>query len=172
MKFKQFMEMAKNYRGETEYTSFSAWRKALRSAWPNVAIEGDRDIANASVDGKHVGEWDGGVGSINNDAHKRVVGLNQQPRDLQGFSQSIINDPFDSTLRLIFADWLEETGKSVESAILRSDKPIFSIDNTPLTWEQLLQVKNLYTSKILVNNTPLSKYKIINALIMMIADKK
>jgi len=66
-KFKSVLSESVNHLGETEYTSYKSWLSALRRKYPvGLTIDGDRDIAGASVDGKFVGEWDGAVGSITN----------------------------------------------------------------------------------------------------------
>ncbi len=66
-KFKSVLSESVNHLGETEYTSYKSWLSALRRKYPvGLKIDGDKDIAGASVDGKFVGEWDGAVGSITN----------------------------------------------------------------------------------------------------------
>lgn len=66
-KFKSVLSESVNHLGETEYTSYKSWLSALRRKYPvGLTIDGDRDIAGASVDGKFVGEWDGAVGYITN----------------------------------------------------------------------------------------------------------
>jgi len=63
-KFKKILTENKNHLGEPTYQLYSSWIRALRKRYPNVRIEGDKDIANA-FDGKiSVGEWDGVEGSI------------------------------------------------------------------------------------------------------------
>lgn len=61
--FAQYIEM-RNHLGEVEYGSWGAWMKALKQQFPNVTIEGDKDIASAFVGKTGVGEWDGMVGVI------------------------------------------------------------------------------------------------------------
>lgn len=64
-KFKSVLSESVNHLGETEYTSYKSWLQGLKRKYPTgLTIDGDRDIAGASVDGKFVGEWDGAVGSI------------------------------------------------------------------------------------------------------------
>ena len=66
-KFKSVLSESVNHLGETEYSSYASWLRALKLKYPaGLKIDGDRDIAGASVDGKFVGEWDGAVGSITN----------------------------------------------------------------------------------------------------------
>jgi hypothetical protein len=65
---------AKNYLGETEYTTWKSWKAAVKKANPAAWIEGDEDIAQAMVgpkpykrgETKSIGEWGGDVGSIFN----------------------------------------------------------------------------------------------------------
>lgn len=61
--FTEYLE-ARNHLGEMQYNSWNAWMKALKTMYSNVTFEGDKEIANAFVDGKGVGEWDGVVGII------------------------------------------------------------------------------------------------------------
>lgn len=64
-KFKSVLSESVNHLGETEYSSYASWLRALRLKYPaGLKIDGDKDIAGASVNGKFVGEWDGAVGSI------------------------------------------------------------------------------------------------------------
>lgn len=66
-KFKSVLSESVNHLGETEYSSYASWLRALKLKYlAGLKIDGDRDIASASVDGKFVGEWDGAVGSITN----------------------------------------------------------------------------------------------------------
>jgi len=53
-----------NHLGEREFNSWHGWLRALRAKYPNVQIEGDKDIAHATADGKTIGEWDGVVGVL------------------------------------------------------------------------------------------------------------
>lgn len=64
------VQEAKNHMGETEYNTWSGWRAACKKVNPDYKIEGDKDIAQAMVDGKSIGEWDGEKGSVFDDAHK------------------------------------------------------------------------------------------------------
>jgi hypothetical protein len=63
---------AKNHMGETEYTTYSGWKAACRKAGA-TEFDGDRDICQAKKDGKGVGEWDGAVGTVYDDAHKKAA---------------------------------------------------------------------------------------------------
>lgn len=64
-KFKSILSESVNHLGETEYHTYKSWLQGLKRKYPTgLTIDGDRDIAGASVDGKFVGEWDGAVGSI------------------------------------------------------------------------------------------------------------
>lgn len=65
MKLHDLVE-AKNHMGESEYTTFASWKRAIKAAYPSATFEGDQDIANAKADGKGVGEWDGAVGCVYN----------------------------------------------------------------------------------------------------------
>ena len=64
---------AKDEHGNTIFTSFGAWRSAVKTAFPDMWLDGDRDIANAMIGprpyarGKtiSVGEWDGSTGYVN-----------------------------------------------------------------------------------------------------------
>jgi hypothetical protein len=58
--------------GETEYTTYSGWKAACRKAGA-TEFDGDRDICQAKKDGKGVGEWDGAVGTVYDDAHKKAA---------------------------------------------------------------------------------------------------
>lgn len=62
---------AKNHMGETEYNTYSGWKAACRKAGADD-FEGDRDICQAKKGGKGVGEWDGAVGTVYDDAHKKA----------------------------------------------------------------------------------------------------
>ena len=179
--FHAFIE-ARNGRGETEYRGYAAWRKALKSAWPNVMIDGDKDIANAFADGKGIGEWDGEVGTIHGDAHKRIIRLNNQPPDMGTFMRDIAQNPSDTFRRMVFADWVDERGHASEAEILRSNKPIFSVQQPVvrpylnslmnlmmLNWDQLIEVlktKRYPLNSVFVNHSvSLSKYPIVQDLI-------
>ena len=62
----------KNHMGETEYSSWSSWRAAVKKHFPDFWIDGDKEIANAMIgpkpfkkgETKSVGEWDGEKGVI------------------------------------------------------------------------------------------------------------
>jgi hypothetical protein len=54
----------KNHMDETEYTTWDSWRKACRKANSEVTFEGDKDIAQALVGKRSIGEWDGAVGTV------------------------------------------------------------------------------------------------------------
>lgn len=62
---------AKNHMGETEYNTYSGWRAACKRAGADE-FDGDRDICQAKKGGKGVGEWDGAVGTVYDDAHKKA----------------------------------------------------------------------------------------------------
>jgi hypothetical protein len=66
-----YIAEAKNHMGETEYTTYSAWRAACRRAGADE-FDGDKDICQAKKSGKGVGEWDGAVGTVYDDAHKKA----------------------------------------------------------------------------------------------------
>lgn len=54
-----------NHLGEKQYNTFRGWVVAVKKADPAAKISGDKDIAGAvGSDGKHIGEWDGSVGSV------------------------------------------------------------------------------------------------------------
>lgn len=63
---------AANHLGETEYTTYSSWKRACKASFPECWIDGDQDIASAMVgpkpyvrgETKGVGEWDGDVGVV------------------------------------------------------------------------------------------------------------
>ncbi len=63
---------AKNHMGETEYNTYSGWRAACKRAGADK-FDGDRDICQALKGGKGVGEWDGAVGTVYDDAHKKAA---------------------------------------------------------------------------------------------------
>ena len=78
-KFKSVLSESVNHLGETEYSSYASWLRALKLKYPaGLKIDGDRDIAGASVDGKFVGEWDGAIGSIT----KKVNTVSEAANDL------------------------------------------------------------------------------------------
>ncbi|KAI9549434.1 hypothetical protein GHT06_001834 [Daphnia sinensis] len=77
----------KNHMGETEYSSYSTWKMACRKAGAN-SFDGDRDICQALKDGKGVGEWDGIVGSVYDNAHKAKKV--EEGKGMMGASSSII----------------------------------------------------------------------------------
>lgn len=60
------MGEALNHLGEREFQTYEGWKAAVKKMYPNMSIEGNKDIAQASVGGKGVAEWDGAVGSIYN----------------------------------------------------------------------------------------------------------
>lgn len=60
---------SKNHMGETEYQTYSAWRRAIKKAHPDAWFDGDADICQAMVgpkdnSAKGVGEWGGDTGSV------------------------------------------------------------------------------------------------------------
>ncbi len=63
---------AKNHMDETEYNTYSGWRAACKRAGADK-FDGDRDICQALKGGKGVGEWDGAVGTVYDDAHKKAA---------------------------------------------------------------------------------------------------
>jgi hypothetical protein len=67
----RYVVEAKNHMGETEYNTYSGWRAACKKAGADE-FEGDRDICQAKKGGKGVGEWDGAVGTVYDDAHKKA----------------------------------------------------------------------------------------------------
>ena len=67
---KQGVAEAKNHMGETEYNTYSGWRAACKRAGADQ-FDGDRDICQALSNGTGVGEWDGVVGTVYDDAHKK-----------------------------------------------------------------------------------------------------
>jgi len=78
-KFKSVLSESVNHLGETEYSSYASWLRALKLKYPaGLKIDGDRDIASASVDGKFVGEWDGAIGSIT----KKVNTVSEAANDI------------------------------------------------------------------------------------------
>lgn len=78
-KFKSVLSESVNHLGETEYSSYASWLRALKLKYPaGLKIDGDRDIAGASVDGKFVGEWDGAIGSIT----KKVNTVSEAANDI------------------------------------------------------------------------------------------
>ena len=68
MKIKNVAE-AKNHMGETEYQTYPAWKRACKAAGA-TSFTGDKDIDQAMKDKKAVGEWDGAVGSVYDNANK------------------------------------------------------------------------------------------------------
>ena len=62
--------MSKNHMGETEYNSYSSWKRAAKQANSSVWFDGDADIGQAMVGTKPykkgettaIGEWDGVIG--------------------------------------------------------------------------------------------------------------
>lgn len=62
----------KNHMGETEYNTYSGWKAACRRAGADQ-FDGDKDICQARKGGKGVGEWDGAVGTVYDDAHKKAA---------------------------------------------------------------------------------------------------
>lgn len=67
----RYVVEAKNHMGETEYNTYSGWKAACKKAGADE-FEGDRDICQAKKGGKGVGEWDGAVGTVYDDAHKKA----------------------------------------------------------------------------------------------------
>lgn len=65
---------SKNETGDSEYTSYTSWKRACKKKFPDVWFDGDEDISNAMVGPnpyvrgktKGVGEWDGASGIIYN----------------------------------------------------------------------------------------------------------
>ena len=57
---------AKNHMGDKEYRTYSSWKAAIKNAANGKPIKwiGDKDIGEAHVDGKGIGEWDGEKGSV------------------------------------------------------------------------------------------------------------
>lgn len=54
-----------NHLGEKEYNTYRGWVVAVKKVDPNAKFSGDKDIGAAvGADGKHIGEWDGAVGSV------------------------------------------------------------------------------------------------------------
>lgn len=68
----RYVVEVKNHMGETEYNTYSGWRAACKKAGADE-FEGDRDICQAKKGGKGVGEWDGAVGTVYDDAHKKAA---------------------------------------------------------------------------------------------------
>lgn len=68
----RYVVEAKNHMGETEYNTYSSWRAACKRAGADK-FDGDRDICQALKGGKGVGEWDGAVGTVYDDAHKKAA---------------------------------------------------------------------------------------------------
>lgn len=68
----RYVVEAKNHMGETEYNTYSGWRAACKRAGADN-FDGDRDICQARKGGKGVGEWDGAVGTVYDDAHKKAA---------------------------------------------------------------------------------------------------
>lgn len=68
----RYVVEAKNHMDETEYTTYSGWKAACKKAGADE-FEGDRDICQAKKGGKGVGEWDGAVGTVYDDAHKKAA---------------------------------------------------------------------------------------------------
>ena len=68
----RYVVEAKNHMGETEYNTYSGWRAACKRAGADK-FDGDRDICQALKGGKGVGEWDGAVGTVYDDAHKKAA---------------------------------------------------------------------------------------------------
>jgi len=62
--FKGVLAEAVNHLGEPEYQLYSSWIRALRKKYPDLRIEGNKDIAQAFSGTRAVGEWDGATGSI------------------------------------------------------------------------------------------------------------
>jgi hypothetical protein len=67
----RYVVEVKNHMDETEYNTYSGWRAACKKAGADE-FEGDRDICQAKKAGKGVGEWDGAVGTVYDDAHKKA----------------------------------------------------------------------------------------------------
>jgi hypothetical protein len=93
---------AKDADGNQEYTSFAAWKRALKKAHPGHWLDGDEDIANALVGDKPfkrgstkgVGEWDGSTGWIKT-AKVSEAKLTEAPRQKRG---SFIQKLFETVL--------------------------------------------------------------------------
>ena len=68
----RYVVEAKNHMDETEYNTYSGWRAACKRAGADK-FDGDRDICQALKGGKGVGEWDGAVGTVYDDAHKKAA---------------------------------------------------------------------------------------------------
>lgn len=68
----RYVAEAKNHMDETEYNTYSGWRAACKRAGADK-FDGDRDICQALKGGKGVGEWDGAVGTVYDDAHKKAA---------------------------------------------------------------------------------------------------
>lgn len=60
----------KSHMDETEYSTYNGWKAACRRAGAD-RFDGDRDICQAMRGNKGVGEWDGDVGTVYGDAHKK-----------------------------------------------------------------------------------------------------
>ncbi len=60
----------KNEHGDSEYTTYAGWRRAIKEQHPGCHFRGDKDIAGAQINGHDVGEWDGAVGWV---AEKKAV---------------------------------------------------------------------------------------------------
>ncbi len=58
------VDEATNHMGEREYQTYGAWRAACRKVNATCTFDGDKDIGQAMVDGKAIGEWDGAVGCV------------------------------------------------------------------------------------------------------------
>jgi len=65
---RKMMKEARNHMGDREYQTYASWKAAAKKKHPNVTFRGDKDIGAAVVDGQDVGEWDGAVGTLFEDA--------------------------------------------------------------------------------------------------------
>jgi hypothetical protein len=53
----------KNHLDEPVIQTYPAWRRKILKLYPNATFEGDKDIAQATNEGKYVGQWDGAQGT-------------------------------------------------------------------------------------------------------------
>jgi hypothetical protein len=77
--------------GETEYNTYSGWRAACKRAGADQ-FDGDRDICQALSNGTGVGEWDGVVGTVYDDAHKKSPKQVAKKSQNQGVAEGQLNE--------------------------------------------------------------------------------
>lgn len=56
--------MLKNELGERVFNTYKGWKLAIIKLCKTAIFEGNKDIANAKTEEKHLGHWDGEKGVI------------------------------------------------------------------------------------------------------------